>query len=102
MTADRSNVVSSFTIIKGSLIDETYAAFQCWDLAQPKQENLRRLRDENPIGAASANWLRDVIFVISRRFDPDGRDRPLIKLAQDGLDREIWNPILLWHLTRDE
>ena len=32
-SGDRSNVVSSFTIIKGSLIDETYAVFAGWDFA---------------------------------------------------------------------
>lgn len=102
MMKDRSNVVSSFTIIKGSMIEETYAAFRGWDLAQSKQENLERLRDENLVGAASANWLRDVRFVISRRFDPDTRDRSLVELAQAGVDREVWTPILLWHMTRDE
>ena len=102
MTAGRANVVSSFTIIKGSMIDPTYAAFRSWDLTHSKQANLQRLRDENSIGAASANWLRDVIFVISRRFDTDGRDRPLVELAHAGLDRETWDPLLLWHMTRDE
>ena len=29
----RSTVVSSFTIIKGSLVDETYAAFAAWDFS---------------------------------------------------------------------
>ena len=102
MTTDRSGVVSSFTIIKGSCLGETYAAFRAWDLQRSKQDNLQRLRDENLIGAASANWLRDVVFVISRRFDPDVRDRPLIELAQAGLHREAWDPLLLWHMTRDE
>jgi hypothetical protein len=102
VTIDRSNVVSSFTIIKGSRIEETYAAFRGWNLDSPKQANLQRLRDENSIGAASANWLRDLVFVISRRFDTDGRDRPLVELAQAGLDRETWDPLLLWHITRDE
>ena len=102
MTNARSNVVSSFTIIKGSRIEDTYAAFRGWRLDRSKQANLQQLRDENRIGAASANWLRDVIFVISRRFDTEGRDRPLVELAQAGLDRETWDPLLLWHITRDE
>lgn len=102
MTQPRSNVVSSFTIIKGSLIDETYAAFEHWDVDLDKQTNLHRLKEHNTIGARSANWLRDFAFVISRRFDTDGRDRVLIELARNGCDREIWKPLLLWHMTRDE
>lgn len=102
MRASRANVVSSFTIIKGSLIEETYAAFQAWDLSASKAENLRRIKEANPIGAKSTNWLRDVAFVLSRRFDASGRDRALVELAQAGCDREIWKPLLLWHMTRDE
>lgn len=102
MASGRSGVVSSFTVIKGSLVGETYSAFQHWDLSASKEENLSRLKATNPIGATSANWLRDVAFVLNRRFDPDGRDRPLVELAQVGCRREIWNPILLWHMTRDE
>ena len=102
MANSRSSVVSSFTIIKGSLIDETYAAFQSWDLEQDKQSNLRRIKERNVLGAKSAHWLRDVAFVLSRRFDPAGRDRPLVELALAGCDRDVWKPILLFHMTRDE
>ncbi|MCG8555286.1 MAG: hypothetical protein MJD61_08345 [Proteobacteria bacterium] len=41
----RSRVVSSFTIIKGSLIDETYSVFQDWDFDLSRTDNLRRVRD---------------------------------------------------------
>ena len=102
MANSRSSGVSSFTIIKGSLIDETYAAFQSWDLEQDKQSNLRRIKEQNVLGAKSAHWLRDVAFVLSRRFDPAGRDRPLVELALAGCDRDVWKPILLFHMTRDE
>lgn len=102
MAGTRARVVSSFTIIKGSLIEETYAAFQDWDPAASKSANLARLKETNSIGARSANWLRDVAFVLSRRFEPSGRDRPLVELAKAGCARDIWKPLLLWHLTRDE
>ena len=102
VTKARASVVSSFTIIKGSLIDETYAAFQHWDFSLPKTGNLERLKEINPIGARSANWLRDVAFVLSRRFDPERADRSLVELAQRGCSREIWKPLLLWHMTRNE
>lgn len=102
MAEGRSHVVSSFTIIKGSLIDETYHAFRGWDFSLSRFENLRRVREKNTIGATSANRTRDIAKVLNRRFDPSGRDRPLVELAQAGCRREVWNPLLLWHMTRDE
>lgn len=98
----RANVASSFTTIKGAMIDETYAVFAAWDFDRSKRENLDRLREENFIGASSATWLRDVAKVLNRRFDPAGRDRPLVILAKRGLPIEEWKPLLLWHMTRDE
>jgi hypothetical protein len=98
----RSRVVSSFTIVKGSLIEETYSIFRDWDYRVSKFENLRRVRDENTIGATSTNWALNITKVMNRRFDPEGRDRPLVELAKAGCDREIWKPLLLYHMTRDE
>lgn len=74
----RSTVVSSFTIIKGAMIEETYTVFQQWDFELTREENLRRVRDSNTIGASSANWLRDVYKVLHRRFAPNQADRPLV------------------------
>jgi len=68
----RSRVVSSFTIVKGSLIEETYSIFRDWDYRVSKFENLRRVRDENTIGATSTNWALTVTKVMNRRFDPAG------------------------------
>lgn len=100
--ASRAHVASSFTVVKGAMIDETYAVFAAWDFARSKRENLDRLREENFVGAKSATWLRDVAKVMSRRFDPVGRDRPLVVLAKRGLPVEEWRPLLLWHMTREE
>lgn len=100
--ATRSNVVSSFTIIKGALIPETYAAFRSWDLALSTSANLGELKRTNHIGAKSANWLRDLVKVLHRRFDPESRDRALIELAAGGCGLEEWKPLMLWHMTRDE
>lgn len=102
MKSSRSNVASSFTVVKGAMIDETYAVFAAWDFARSKRQNLDRLRDENFIGASSATWLRDVAKVLNRRFEPDGRDRALVVLAKSGCDLAEWKPLLLWHITRDE
>lgn len=98
----RSHVVSSFTVIKGAMIAETYAVFAAWDFTQTKKGNLDRLRAENYVGAATQTWLRDVAKVFNRRFDPAGRDRALAILASGGCALELWKPILLWHVTRDE
>lgn len=100
--SSRSNVVSSFTIIKGAMIEETYAVFAAWDFSRSKRHNLNCLRAENFIGARSATWLRDIAWVLSRRFDPAGRDRALVMLAKSGCEIEEWKPLLLWHMTRDE
>jgi hypothetical protein len=102
MLADRASVVSSFTIIKGAMIEETYRVFANWAPALSKRQNLDRLRDSNFVGAASATWLRDLAKVINRRFQTNGRDQPLVLLAQRGLALDEWKPLLLWHMTRDE
>ena len=102
LAKERSNQVSSFAVIKGSLIDETFAAFSHWDLSRTKRENLLRLVEENWIGGSSANWLRDVAKVLRGRFRPASHDLPLVKLAQGTYDRDVWCPILLWHMTRNE
>jgi hypothetical protein len=67
---DRADVVSSFTAIKGTMLEETYAVFQRWDLHASKRENLDQLREDNYIAASSGTWLRDVAKVINRRYDP--------------------------------
>ncbi|SEF10930.1 Putative inner membrane protein [Rhizobiales bacterium GAS191] len=98
----RSSIASSFTLIKGSMIDETYAALAAWDFLRSKRDNLDHLRQENYIGASTTTWLRDVAKVLNRRFDPQARDRALVLLAKNGCPMEEWKPILLWHMTRDE
>ncbi len=102
MVKSRASVVSSFTIIKGSLIDETYAAFKSWDFSCSKSDNLRQIRENGVLPSTSSNWIRDVSKVLNRRFDPSGRERPLVELAKADCDREVWKPLLLWHMTRDE
>lgn len=99
---ERSGVVSSFTIIKGALVSETYEAFRHWDFEEDRAANIARLKDANVFGGKSANWVRDIGFVLNRRFEPNGRDRPLVRMAQAGVDLTVWRPALLWHMTRDE
>lgn len=102
MRPDRASIVSSYTIIKGALIEETYAVFRGWDFERTPEENLDAMRATNSVGAKSASWLLDLYKVLHRRFDPAGRDRPLVQLAQAGCPIDVWKPVLLWHMTRDE
>jgi hypothetical protein len=96
-------MASSFTLIKGSMVDETYAVFAAWDFARSKRENLNRLRDKNFIGASSATWLRDVAKVLSLHFNPevegDVRERALgaIKLFHQIVGEQfgVFGP---WHI----
>ena len=43
--ASRANVTSSFTVIKGSMISETYSVFAAWDFERSKREKLDRSRE---------------------------------------------------------
>ena len=98
----RSEVISSFTVIKGSLLPETYEVFRRWDLGRSRKENLDEVREGAWLTGGTANWRRDVAKVLNRRFDPDGRDRNLVSLAQAECPRSDWDPLVLWHITRDE
>jgi hypothetical protein len=102
IVTDRSKIVSSFTIVKGALISETYDVLAQWDPNLSKKANLDRLRRENYIAAPSDTWLRDVAKVLNRRLDPGGKDSALVTLCQGGCPIDEWRPIYLWHLTRDE
>ncbi len=50
MTMPRTKVVSSFTVVKGAMISETYRTLAGWDLGVSKKQNLDRLRQENTSG----------------------------------------------------
>ncbi|MCC6130022.1 MAG: DUF1819 family protein [Acidobacteria bacterium] len=101
-SVSRANVVSSFTIIKGAMVEETFSALAAWDLDQTKRQNLDHIRDLNLVAAKSQTWLRDIGRVLSRRFDPAGKDRPLALLAKAAWSLDAWKPALLWHITREE
>lgn len=102
MDTSRASVVSSYTIIRGALIEETYMVFRDWDFTRSTESNLDAVRRTNSVGAKSASWLVEISKVLHRRFDPSARDRTLVDLAQRGCPLELWRPLLLWHMTRDE
>ena len=92
-------VVSTRLSRKGPLIEETYTAFQNWDLASTFEANLRRFAECNPFGAKSERWLREVLRTLSSRFR-GVQIRPLVLLAQAACPMEVWKPCLLWHFGR--
>ena len=56
MGSSRASVVSSFTIIKGSMIEESYAVMRDWDFSRTREDNLRDVRDEE----SSTGWKLEV------------------------------------------
>ena len=102
MTTDLARSVSSFTIIKGALIEPTYTIFQHWDHSLTLSENIRRIHEENRFAGTSEGWAVMVGRAIRRLYDPSSRDRPLVELAKANCDLEVWRPLLLWHMTRNE
>ena len=89
-------------LIRGPLIADTLQAFQEWDLEASKRANLEQLRLTNSIGAPTQAWLKKVCGAISSRFDPAGRDRPLVLATRTTTGQRHWKPLLLWHLANSD
>ena len=89
-------------MLKGALIEESYSFLSEWDPNRSREDNIAAWKERNPVGLQSHTWIRDVAFVMSRRFEPNGRDFPLRLLARGGCEFSEWKPLLLWHITRDE
>ncbi len=87
---------------KGALIEETYMIFQVWDRQQDLRTNLARIKNENPVGASNAAWLREIIATLSSRFQNEDEILPLVVLAQGRLPLELWRPCLLWHIGQQD
>ena len=102
MPRGRANVVSTFLLIKGALIQPTRDVLAHWDLTRTAKENLDDFKDSDRGGVGTANWRRDVTFVLQRRYDLDGHDRILVELAAGDISHDVWRAVLLFHMTRDE
>jgi hypothetical protein len=89
-------------LIRGPLVGDTLQVLQGWDLGANKRTNLDRLRQSNSIGAPTQAWLKKVCGAISSRFDPAGRDRPLVLAARNATGQRHWKPLLLWHLANSD
>jgi hypothetical protein len=82
MASARAHVASSFTLIKGAMIDQTYAVFAAWDFARSKRENLDLLREKNSIGASTSaqmcaqKSLATIASLLANRKHPSALGRP--------------------------
>jgi len=94
--------ISTRLLRKGALIEETYAAFQSWDLKKPFVYNLTDLRESNIFGARNQSWLREITATLRSRFGGQSNLFPLILLAKADIGLEKWKPCLLWHLATSD
>lgn len=101
-TRNRAQVASSYTIVKGAMLQETYTACMLWDSTVEKRANLACIRQNPAMPVKSSNWLKDICCALGRRFDFSGPDQVLVFLAQKGHSFEEWKMIVFWHMTRDE
>jgi len=102
MLGPRSAEISSTSATRGALISSTVEALKHWELGLSKDENLRRLEADTRISAITSSYRRELVRTISRRLDPGERDLPLTLLIKGDCAPDILEPILLFHITRDE
>lgn len=102
MLGPQASRISSTSIARGGLVHETYDALRAWDPSASKQANVALLRNGPAISAVSESWRKDIVTALSRRLDPSERDASLVLLAKQGCNFDVWRPILLWHITRNE
>ena len=89
-------------IRKGALIEETYSIFRLWEPEYSVKDNLTRIRRENPIGARSESWLREITATISSRFTREEDVLPLALLALGKYPLDKWKSCLLWQIGKVE
>ena len=92
MGNSRVKVGSSVTIVKVSLVHETYTACEHWDVYTGKRTNLKRLKELGAIGVRTEDWLRAVASMIGRRSESEDCGRPLIEVAIRGHARQLRRP----------
>ena len=72
---------------KGALVEDTYRAFQHWDIEASLKDNLHRLTEGH---FKTAAWAREVRATLLRRFRDYDEAKPLIRLAASGLPVDEW------------
>jgi hypothetical protein len=95
---EKNRKISTRLLHKGALIEETYTAFQHWDLSLPFRENIKHLHRTNPIGAKNEGWLTENLKTISSRFAHDENFESLVALARGRIGFTPWKACYLWHI----
>ncbi len=94
----KNRKISTRLLHKGALIEETYTAFQHWDVSLPFRENIKNLHRANPIGAKNEGWLTENLKTISSRFAHDENFDSLVSLARGNIGLSPWKACYLWHI----
>lgn len=100
MSARLPPSVSTNLAIRGALIEESYRYLQ--SCGQSKSDDRLRHSLESVPLHGSESWRTKVKDELRRRFDPDGAERGLARLASADCPLPTWTPLLLWHLARKD
>ena len=94
--------MSTRLIRKGALIDESRVVLKEWDADLGVSDNLSRILKNNPLGAKSEAWLREVRVTLSSRFSEFSPEAltSLSIIADSPASRDVWSACLLWHTGR--
>ena len=99
-----SNGPYSSKIIKASaLIADTKVLLSEWDLEQPLDDNLNRVRQQNILGKASRKRLDDILMIFRQRYfsDPDV-GQALVTLAQNAAPAQWLDPLLYFFAAQND
>lgn len=91
--------ISTRSLRKGALIEETYAICRAWDLGAGYATNIDLIRSQNVVGAANRAWLGEVVVTFSQRFPDADAVAPLVTMAQGKVALETWSTCLLYHIA---
>lgn len=101
---DSSNQPYSSKVIKASaLIADTRVLLSEWDLEQPLDVNLNRVRQQNVLGKASRKRVDDILVIFRQRYfsDPDV-GQTLVTLAQNAAPAQWLNPLLYFFAAQND
>lgn len=92
--------ISQRLVRKGALADDTYRAFQEWDISETPEVNLKRFAEGQ---YSTAAWGNEITITLRRRFRNARDAEPLITLAKKGLPFDEWRTcLLIWVGLREE
>lgn len=95
---------STRLIRKGALIEETRIVLRQWNAGVSVRENVSKALNENPIGAKTAGWLREITTTLSSRLSEISPTElaGLQSLACSDASEEIWRTSFHWHCARTD